>query len=61
MKDQALRVAGSVFLVMGLLQGARLVLRIHVVAAGYEVPLALSAVAAPVRLGLAVWMFRAAR
>ncbi len=61
MKDRALRVAGVVFLALGLLQGLRLLLRIPVVAAGHEVPLALSVVAAPVMLGLAAWMFRAAR
>jgi hypothetical protein len=60
MKERALRVAGIVFLIMGLLQCLRLLLRIPVVAAGREVPLALSAVAALVMLGLAFWMFRVA-
>ena len=61
MKDRALRVAGIVFLVLGLLQFSRVLLRVPVIAAGHEIPLALSVVAAAVMLGLSVWMFRAAR
>ena len=61
MKERALRVAGIVFLVLGLLQLSRVLLRVPVVAAGHEVPLALSAVAAPVMLALVAWMFRATR
>ena len=61
MKDRALRVAGSVFLALGLLQLGRAVLGIPVTVGGHTMPLALSAVAAPVLLGLAVWMFRATR
>ena len=61
MKERALRVAGVVFLVLGLLQLGRAVLGIPVTAAGHEVPVALSAVAAPALLALAAWMFRAAR
>lgn len=61
MKNRALRVAGIIFLMMGLLQGVRLLLGIQVTISGHEAPLALSAVAASVLLALAVWMFRAAR
>ena len=61
MKDRALRVAGSVFLALGLLQLGRAALGIPVTVAGREMPVALSFVAGPVLLGLAFWMFRATR
>lgn len=61
MKDRALKVAGSIFLVIGLLQLTRFLLRVRVVAAGYEVPVVASAIAAAVLFALAAWMFQAAR
>lgn len=60
-KDQALKVAGVVFLVVGLLQGTRWVLKVPVMAGGWAVPVGLSVVAALVLLGLAYYMFRAAK
>ena len=61
MKDRALRAAGSIFLVIGILQLARFLLRVQVVAGGYEIPVVASAVAATVLFALAVWMFEVSR
>ena len=61
MKERALRVAGIVFLVLGLVQLSRVLLMVPVLAAVHEGTIALSVVASAVMLGLAVWMFRAAR
>ncbi len=56
-----LRVAGTVFGLMSLVQLTRLVIRPEVLVAGYPVPSWLSVLAFVVLGGLSVWMWKLAR
>lgn len=61
MKNIALKVGGTVFLLISVLQLSRVLFKLHVLVGSYEVPLVASAVAFVVALSLAIWMFRSAR
>jgi len=56
----ALKVAGTVFLLISAAHVIRVLMRISVTLNRTEVPMQASAVAAVVTLALAVWMFKAA-
>lgn len=56
-----LRVAGVIFGIMSLGQLTRVLLRLQIVAAGYVIPLWLSAVAFIVLAGLSLWILRLSR
>jgi len=60
MKNNALRTSGALFLLISVAQGVRFAMRVPVVAGSVEIPVWISAVAAVVMLGLAIWMFKAA-
>ena len=62
MKPQnlGLRVAGSLFGLMAMVQLLRLLLRLDVLVAGYVLPLWVSAVAVVVLGGMSVWLWKLA-
>ena len=60
MDKLALKVAGTVFLLISAAHVIRVLMRISVTLNRTEVPMQASAVAAVVTLALAVWMFKAA-
>lgn len=57
----ALKVAGTIFLIMSCMQFLRVIFRVKVTANGKVVPLWLSMIASPVMLALAIYMFMEAR
>ncbi len=61
MKNKALKTAGTIFLVISLVQLSRVIFRFHVYFEQYEIPVAANAVAFVIFAGLALWMFRSAR
>lgn len=61
MKNTALKVAGTVFLVISLLHLSRVILRFSAVVEGHEIPFFANAVAFVTMLALAIWMFRASK
>ncbi len=56
MKELALRIAGSIFLLVGILHLARLILKAKVTIGKFVVPLGLSFLGGIVALSLAIWM-----
>lgn len=56
-----LRVAGTIFALMALVQLSRLVTRFEVRVAGNQVPLSVSVVALIILSALSLWMWRLAR
>ena len=61
MKNTALKAAGTIFLVMSLLQLSRVILRFHVTFENHDVPVFVSGIAFVVLMTLSIWMFLAAR
>ena len=61
MKNATLKTAGTIFLVISLLQLLRVILRFHVYFESHEIPVFANAIAFVVFLSLAVWMLLAAR
>ena len=61
MKNTALKTAGTIFLVVSLLQLSRVILRFHVYFESYELPVMINGIAFVVMLALSFWMFLAAR
>lgn len=55
-----LRVAGTIFGLMGLGQLARLLIRPEILVAGYQMPLWPSAVAVVILGGMSIWMWKLA-
>jgi uncharacterized membrane protein len=60
MKNIALKVAGTIFLLMALLHLLRVIFNIEVVVAGFTAPIWLSIVGFIFALALALWMFKTA-
>jgi hypothetical protein len=61
MQKTALKVSGTVFLIIAVLQLLRFMLKIEVIAAGHVIPLWASLLAFIVMTLLALWMFRASK
>jgi len=61
MQRKALRVAGTIFLLMSLAQLTRFIFKVTVMANNIVIPVWLSAVAFIVLLPLSLWMFRSSR
>jgi hypothetical protein len=61
MQKTALKVAGTIFSIIAVLQLLRFVLKVEVIAAGHAIPLWVSLVAFLVMSLLALWMFRASK
>ena len=59
MKNAALRVCGSIFLIVAALHLVRLIYKVEITAAGHVIPLWMSAAGFPAALGLAGWSFYA--
>jgi hypothetical protein len=58
MKQPASLVAGILFLVLAFAQLCRVILGVHVVAAGIEIPIWPSAIAAAVLAALGIWLLK---
>jgi hypothetical protein len=59
-QTMALRVAGTIFALICVLQAWRYLAGVEVVAAGHEIPVWISGIAAIVLGALAFWMYRVA-
>ncbi len=61
MQKRALRTAGVIFFLFGLVHTVRFILKADIVVSGREVPEVWSVFAALIGFILSVWMFRSAR
>ena len=61
MHKTPLRVAGIIFLIVGLAHLSRLVFQFHFMIGDYTLPIWFNGLAGIVTLGLSSWMFRSAR
>ncbi len=59
--DMALRVAGVIFLLVGIMHLLRLVFKVSVIVAGFTVPLWFSVLGVIFPLSLSLWMFKSVK